>query len=310
MFFSSSDIKSQLSLLKDELTTLKTVSQQKWDICNEFLQKLAIMDTKAATHDRDFDSLKRDVSRIEGINRDGYNSNHELISAAAKELAHLDRKIEGYENQAKGMKQAGHVAIAIGVVLFSVIQMFVVNWVKDLESDIATRKTEYVELEKRVDETESQVTNILRAPGAKVMREPDAHTSGYELGPWVRPGFLQVADPIGGSSVPVEIGPDRLRLLFRGRVTKWPDGTPVTLVILGNERQAADFAWNWLNIPPHKFRDDLSSAKSQGRVSYYDAASEDAVIAKILKNPGGLGFVANSEIYKATDGITVIIFGK
>jgi hypothetical protein len=293
---------SQVDTLTREVENLKTAVSQKWESVTQLLVKVSKVESDAIVHHTEFEALKREISRVETSNREGFHLNKDSASKAQKEVDIIERKIEAYEAQARTLKNVGGVLMTVVVLLFSGVQALMKGYITDLEDTLTKQEVEMTEMLRRVSETEQQIERMI-APSLNY-RSDTPKRSGY-----ASEGFelLPVAHPIGGSAVPEFLDVNKMRLIFRGRMSRWPSGAPVSLVILSNDTQMASFAWDTLRISPQKFRDDLSTARSQGRVSVHDVDTTTEVVNHILKDRGGIGFVPNAQVYQSTSGITIIV---
>jgi hypothetical protein len=262
---------------------------------SEMRQDIATLKAEDLLHRSECENIKRDVARIETTNREGFNTHKANIAVAQKEIDALERKIEAYEAQARTLKNVGSILAAGLIFLFGGVQALMKSYITELENTISKQTEQISEQKRRVDETERLVERMISP--APTLNRGNPRQSDY----------LQIADPVGGDAVPEFTDVHKMRLIFRGRVTRWPDGTPVTLIILSNDLQMENFAWDTLRISPQKFRDDIAMARAQGRVSVKDADTVAQVISKLLNHRGGIGFVPNAQIYRSTTGITILV---
>jgi hypothetical protein len=293
---------SQVDTLTREVENLKSAVSHKLESVTQLSAKVSKVESDAIIHHTEFEALKREVVRVDTGNREGFNTNKESASKAQKEVDIIERKIETYEAQARTLKNVGGVLMTVVVLLFSGVQALMKGYISDLQDTLSKREVEMVEMHRRANEIEQQIERMI-SPNLNY-RPETRKQSWYDF---EKPQLLKTAYPIGGAAVPEFLDVNKMRLIFRGRMSRWPGGTPVSLVILSNDTQMASFAWDTLKISPQKFRDDLFTARSQGRVSVYDVDTVTEVVSRIMRDRGGIGFVPDAQVYQSNSGITIIV---
>lgn len=100
-----------------------------------------------------------------------------------------------------------------------------------------------------------------------------------------------------------EISATYLKLIFTMRVTRWADGTPITVFILPqNNILQRKFLWETFGLTPSMYRDVFAARQAAG-IKLPTVIETQSMIGAVRSTPGSIGLLENNVVINVNRGV-------